>query len=121
MTISSSIEPAMKHGCHRYIDLPDQPCLCLCFGFSQIIRILPFLLITLHFSQIGFTDERTFMGFLLPRCIETPACRGHAEILGAKAEYILLLSRDTTGIILQTLPQCKGAKTPLSGFIYLSR
>ena len=40
--------------------LTDQPCLCLCFGFSQIMRILPFLLITLHFSQIGFTDALTF-------------------------------------------------------------
>lgn len=39
----------------------DQPCLCLCFGFSQIILIFPFLLITLHFSQIGFTDDLTFM------------------------------------------------------------
>ena len=38
-----------------------QPCLCLCFGFSQMIMILPFLLITLHFSQIGFTDDRTFI------------------------------------------------------------
>ena len=37
------------------------PCLCLCLGFSQIMRTLPFLLITLHFSQIGFTDDLTFM------------------------------------------------------------
>ena len=36
------------------------PCLCLCLGFSQIMRTLPFLLITLHFSQIGFTDDLTF-------------------------------------------------------------
>lgn len=42
-------------------DKRDQPCLCLCFGFSQIILIFPFLLITLHFSQIGFTDDLTFM------------------------------------------------------------
>ncbi len=39
----------------------DQPWRCLCLGFSQIIMILPFLLMTLHFSQIGFTDDLTFM------------------------------------------------------------
>ena len=38
-----------------------QPCLCLCFGFSQITLILPFLLMILHFSQIGFTDDLTFI------------------------------------------------------------
>ena len=38
----------------------DYPCLCLCFGFSQITLIRPFLLIILHFSQIGFTDALTF-------------------------------------------------------------
>ena len=37
------------------------PCLCLCFGFSQITMIFPFLLMILHFSQIGFTDDLTFM------------------------------------------------------------
>ena len=39
----------------------DYPCLCLCFGFSQITLILPFLLMILHFSQIGFTDDLTFI------------------------------------------------------------
>lgn len=39
----------------------DYPCTCLCLGFSQIILIFPFLLITLHFSQIGFTDDLTFI------------------------------------------------------------
>ena len=45
------------------------PWRCLCFGFSQIILILPFLLITLHFSQIGLTDDLTFTAnppFLTP-------------------------------------------------------
>ena len=41
----------------------SQPCTCLCFGFSQIILTFPFLLITLHFSQIGFTDDLTFIVF----------------------------------------------------------
>ena len=40
----------------------NQPWRCLCFGFSQIILIEPFLLMTLHFSQIGFTDDLTFTG-----------------------------------------------------------
>ena len=43
----------------------NQPCLCLCFGFSQITLMLPFLLIILHLSQIGFTDDLTFIGILL--------------------------------------------------------
>ena len=29
-----------------------------------MIMILPFLLMTLHFSQIGFTDDLTFMAIL---------------------------------------------------------
>ena len=37
------------------------PCLCLCFGFSQITLIRPFLLMILHLSQIGFTDALTFI------------------------------------------------------------
>lgn len=40
------------------------PCLCLCFGFSQITLILPFLLMTLHLSQIGLTDALTFIKIL---------------------------------------------------------
>ena len=49
-----------------------QPCLCLCLGFSQIILILPFLLITLHFSQIGFTDDLTFTVILLSFVVRFP-------------------------------------------------
>jgi hypothetical protein len=41
----------------------DQPCFCLCLGFSQITITRPLRLIILHFSQIGFTDGRTFMRF----------------------------------------------------------
>jgi hypothetical protein len=40
---------------------PFYPCFCLCFGFSQITMTLPLRLMTLHFSQIGFTDGLTFM------------------------------------------------------------
>ena len=37
------------------------PCLCLCFGFSQMILIAPLRLMTLHFSQMGFTEGLSFM------------------------------------------------------------
>ena len=55
---------------------PNQPCFCLCFGFSQITRILPFLLIILHFSQIGFTDDLTFMSNP-PSLLCLPTISGH--------------------------------------------
>jgi len=37
------------------------PCLCLCLGLLHMTLTTPSLLITLHFAQIGFTDERTFI------------------------------------------------------------
>jgi hypothetical protein len=37
------------------------PCFCLCLGFWQIIRTIPFRFITLHLSQIGLTLVRTFI------------------------------------------------------------
>ena len=39
----------------------DQPCLCLCFGFSQITMTLPLRLMTLHFSHMGLTLGLTFI------------------------------------------------------------
>ena len=48
------------------------PCLCLCLGFSQITLTRPFLLMTLHFSQIGFTEDLTFTAitsFQKVRCL----------------------------------------------------
>src|SRR5205085_2244773 len=42
---------------HRW----DQPCRCLCRGSSQITRTTPLRLISLHFSQIRRTLDRTFM------------------------------------------------------------
>jgi len=48
-------------GSRRTITSGDYPCLCLCFGFSQITLMRPFLLMILHFSQIGFTDDLTFI------------------------------------------------------------
>lgn len=40
--------------------LKYQPCLCLCFGFSQMTITWPFLLMILHLSQIFFTEGFTF-------------------------------------------------------------
>jgi len=37
------------------------PWRCLCFGLSQITRTTPLRRMILHFSQILFTDARTFI------------------------------------------------------------
>ena len=72
-------------------NMRHQPCLCLCLGFSQIILILPFLLITLHFSQIGFTDDLTFTVILLSFVVRFPYCRKHTDsVPSGKRHYGLL-------------------------------
>src|SRR5215213_9770781 len=38
------------------------PCRCLCRGFWQITSTAPCRRMILHFSHIGLTDGRTFMG-----------------------------------------------------------
>ena len=60
-------EPSCLIPCAACGTAVDYPCLCLCLGFSQITLIRPFLLMILHFSQIGFTDDLTFMLNLLSK------------------------------------------------------
>ena len=43
------------------IDNDNYPCLCLCFGFSQITITRPLRLIMRHLSHIGLTDGLTFI------------------------------------------------------------
>ena len=60
-----------------------QPCLCLCLGFSQITRITPFLLMTLHFSHMGLTEDLTFISLLLSQPLghDFPAVRRNLDII----------------------------------------
>lgn len=72
---ASSLQPHLKSAQLRSSLMTDYPWRCLCFGFSQMILMLPFLLITLHFSQIGFTEDLTFM-MNPPFFAPSAPCRG---------------------------------------------
>ena len=60
-----SSEQRLKYWCY-------QPCFCLCLGFSQIIMMAPFLLMILHFSQMGFTEDLTFISKYTPFLKKSP-------------------------------------------------
>src|SRR5207302_37660 len=60
--------------------LSSYPCLCLCFGFSQMMRITPCRRTILHFVQIFLTDERTFMiSTHLYRYVMRPRVRSYGD------------------------------------------
>ena len=60
-----SSEQRLKYWCY-------QPCFCLCLGFSQMIMMAPFLLMILHFSQMGFTEDLTFISKYTPFLKKSP-------------------------------------------------
>ena len=64
--------------------MAPQPCLCLCFGFSQMILIIPLRLMTLHLSQIGFTEALTFIVVSFHHSLQFPCTHKrvfmHAQI-----------------------------------------
>jgi hypothetical protein len=71
----------------------DYPCLCLWRGLAaQMTRTTPLRRMTLHFTQIFFTDARTFMGPPKRSSGRAPAPEKHAPekpILGAAPQLPL--------------------------------
>jgi hypothetical protein len=62
---------------------PHYPCRCLCRGLLQRIRTTPRRRTTLHFAQIGLTDDLTFMRYphsYLNRYVIRPRVRSYGDI-----------------------------------------
>lgn len=64
-----------------------------------MILMLPFLLITLHFSQMGFTDDLTFM--------VNPPFTFVSAFLGAGIDILIPARKSTDKIIIRGNANCK--------------
>jgi hypothetical protein len=56
------LHPLLTHHPSVITAVGCYPCRCLCRGFAQRILTTPRRRTTLHFAQIGLTDDFTFMG-----------------------------------------------------------
>ena len=77
---------------HQPLCFGHQPCLCLCLGFSQMILTLPFLLMTLHLSQIGFTEDLTFISVTSLRVFQHTVRKQTAIYFNTKGAKIQQIS-----------------------------
>src|SRR3954470_13336192 len=70
-----------------------QPCRCLCRALSQMTMTRPCRRITLHLSQIFFTDGWTFTGAVPHSC---RSCAGPALLLQSRPERLLVAVDDAS-------------------------